>query len=209
MLSRIAVICLCFWTGACAVGVQHRYDTTDANIDVTTKHRVAVAVQDARPYVLSGEEQANFVGYSRGGYYNSFDVTTTTDRPLAHDMTQSIVFALKAGGATATGVNLPASSDAAAARSTLLSAKADRYVWLLLQEWKSNTYIRTSLHYNIVLRILGADGAVRGKKLLSGRESLGGNAMNPPGHSRAAIPKAFRGKIEELFSDPGIIHALK
>jgi hypothetical protein len=82
MIVRLAVVCLCLLNGACAVGVQHKYDATDAQIEAKPTGIVAVAVQDARSYILSGNKTPNFVGNSRGGYYNAFDVTTTTGKPL-------------------------------------------------------------------------------------------------------------------------------
>jgi hypothetical protein len=39
------------------------------------------AVDDQRPYIVSGDEPPNFVGEQRNGYGMPFNVTTTDKRP--------------------------------------------------------------------------------------------------------------------------------
>ncbi|MBT5050584.1 MAG: hypothetical protein HOM58_18930 [Rhodospirillaceae bacterium] len=209
MLTRIAVVFLCFWTGACAVGVQHRYDAIDAKIDATTDSSVSVAVVDARPYVVSGEKPAKFVGLSRGGFGNPFDVTTATDKPLAEDMTSAIVSAMNAQNVAAKPVLVSPGATSEKALSEMLKSNANRNVMLILFEWKADTYSSTALNYDVTLRIFDRTGRERGKTRIDGRDNLGASAFNPPAHSRKVIPKAFKNKIEDLFSDPVIVRALK
>ena len=194
MLPRIAVICLCLWTGACAVGVQHRYDATDAKIDAKTDFTESVAVVDARPYVVSGEKPPKFVGLSRGGFGNPFDVTTTTERPLAEDMTTALVSALKANNVSATAVSIPQKSNGGEALSQMLKAKADRNILMTLLEWKADTYAHTSLIHEVILQVFDRSGLERGKTRIDGRDDLGGSAFNPPAYSRREVPKAYRKK---------------
>ena len=80
---------------------------------------------------------------------------------------------------------------------------------MALDEWKADTYTKTSLSYDVTLRILDRTGRERGRKRISGKEDLGGDFVNPPAHSREALPKAFKAKIELLFNDRGIKDALK
>ncbi len=196
-------------TGACAVGVQHRYDTTNAVINVTTEQSVAVAVQDSRPYVLSGNKPTEFVGLSRGGFGNPFDVTTSSGRPLAQDMTMSIVSALSEKKIAASAIMLPQGADATTVQALLIKSSADRKIWMILTEWKADTYGTTALLYDVTLRILGPDGQERGKKRIEGKDNLGGGVINMPEYSREALPKAFRNKLEELLNDPVTAAALK
>lgn len=116
--------------GGCAIGNTHRYDLGDASFDLESKNTVAISVVDLRPYILSGDKLPNFVGLLRGGFGNPFDVTTDSDRPLAEDMTISIVESLKKDNIRAIAVPVSASTDEAAARSLLLNAKADRFALL-------------------------------------------------------------------------------
>lgn len=59
---------------------------------------VAVATHDQRPYVVGGNKKPNFVGLSRGGYGNPFDVVTVSGNPLADGFSESISRSLAARG---------------------------------------------------------------------------------------------------------------
>ncbi len=204
----IAGISVCLITVGCAVGVTHRYDSATASIDLQSNSIVAVAVHDQRPYVVNGDKSPDFVGLSRGGYGNPFDVTTDSKKPLANDFTASIVASLKAGGATAMAVTVSPQDSGETARKILLAAKAERYVLVTLNEWKADTFWNTVLHYDILLRVHDGNGIERASKRLKGKDDLGGDALNPPGHSRKVVPAAYKRKLEELFRDPRIKAAL-
>ena len=60
----------------CAVGNTYDYQAADIGLPVVGKGKVGVAVVDRRPYVLSGDKEADFVGLQRGGFGNPFNVTT-------------------------------------------------------------------------------------------------------------------------------------
>ena len=57
--------------------------------------------------------------------------------------------------------------------------------------------------------IFGPGGNEISRKVMRGKEDLGGDAFNPPSHSRKAIPPAFKRKLEELFSDRGVVAAFR
>ena len=73
-----AVLCAATLAGGCAVGNQHVYRGASAEIGTSGDTTVAVATQDLRPYVASGEKAPNFVGLSGGGFGNPFNVTTAS-----------------------------------------------------------------------------------------------------------------------------------
>lgn len=193
----------------CAAGVEHRYRDAGAAFNVETSKSVAVAVHDKRPYVVRGDKPASFVGLSRGGFGNPFEVATDSGLPLADDMASSIVAALKQRGVSASSVAVSPAANDAAARGTLLATNADRLVLLTLYEWKSDTMMNTALHFIVRLRVFDRKGKELASKDLQGRENLGGSALNAPAHSREAVPKAFKSKLEALFNDPAIVAALK
>jgi hypothetical protein len=66
----------------------------------------AVGVQDRRPYVISGNKDEHFVGLSRGGYGNPFDVTTASGKALADEFAGAIANGLRRNDASVTVVRI-------------------------------------------------------------------------------------------------------
>lgn len=209
MYKIFAVLLVCFISSGCAVGVTHQYDAADAKFGLQTQSNISVAVHDKRPYVVNGNKPSNFVGVSRGGFGNPFDVTTASSNPLADDFATSIVSAFKADGANASMIRVQPQDSEKKIRSALFAAKSKRFVLLTLSEWKSDTYQNTALIYNVLLRVFDSVGTLLADKHLQGRDNLGGDFINPPSHSRKAVPKAFRQKLKTLFEDSRVAQALR
>src|SRR4030095_16368512 len=124
----------------CAVGVKHDYQTP-LSLDVSTAAPVAVATLDNRPYIVDGQKTPNFVGLSRGGFGNPFDVTTQSGQPLASDMSNAIVISMKGKGVNAKTVELKPGTPEAQALNQLRAAGAQRSVLLTLREWKGDSMV--------------------------------------------------------------------
>lgn len=191
-----------------AVGNKHAYHSVVASIPASGTGQVAVATHDQRPYVLSGNKHPRFVGLSRGGYGNPFDILTDDGRPLADSMTQAIVNSLNQKGFRSVPVAVTASEAAATAREKLMRAGGERAVLLTLREWKSDTYQNTWLAYDVTLTVLDRTGQVVGESRLAGKDDLGGDFLNPPGHAKKVVPAAFKAKLEQLLGDPAVVTAL-
>jgi hypothetical protein len=189
--------------GGCAVGVTHQYSNAALQIKATTGSKLGIGVQDRRLYVVTKEKPENFAGLSRGGFGNPFVVRTASGAPLADDISKSIQAALSNSGVNVSAINIPVGIDEVAAIK-LLAATNGKAVLIELNEWKADTYMSTTLTYDVRALVIDVDGKVISSKKISGSENLGGSAMNPPEHSRKAVPIAFRKKIEELFSAPEI-----
>jgi hypothetical protein len=194
--------------GACAIGNKHAYHDVVASVPASGTGQVAVATHDQRSYVLSGKKAPEFVGLSRGGYGNPFDVTTENAQPLAAAMTQAIANSLSQKGFQSIPVAVAASDAAGAVRDKLVSAGRDRSVLLTLREWKSDTYVNTSVQYDVTLSVLDRGGQVIGESRLNGEDDLGGDFVNPPGHAKTAVRAAFKAKLEQLLGDPAVAAAL-
>lgn len=189
--------------GGCAVGVTHQYNNAALQIKATNGSKLGIGVQDRRLYVITKEKPENFVGLSRGGFGNPFIVRTASGEPLADDISKSIQATLSNNGVNVSAINIPVGIDEVAAIK-LLTATNGKAVLIELNEWKADTYMSTTLTYDVRALVIDVDGKVISSKKISGSENLGGSAMNPPEHSRKAVPIAFRRKIEELFSAPEI-----
>jgi hypothetical protein len=199
----------------CAIGVTHHYHDSIADLQATGAGVLAVAVQDARPYVVSGNKAPSFVGLSRGGYGNPFNVNTETGRPLAADIADSVCQSLqrKGFGCSVLETQPKDTTDDAAMRTRAVEAanrrNATRVLFLVLNEWKSDTYQNTALLYDVVLVVLKPDGSTAATEHIQGRDNLGGSFWNPPGHSSQAVPIAFKAKIEQLLNSPKIVESMR
>jgi hypothetical protein len=209
MLKRLWVVLVSAAAlSGCAVGVKHGYDQT-VLAPVSGSASVAVGVHDERPYVVSGNKADNFVGLSRGGFGNPFDVSTQSGNPLATDMGKAVTSSFEQGGFKAQQVVLDKKLSPQQAQETLLAAKTDRSVLLALVEWKSDTYQRVALLYDMRLTVLDPAGKQLAFKQLAGKDNLGDGGLNPPAYSKEAVPKAFRALMEGLFKDPEVAKALQ
>jgi len=194
--------------GACAIGNKHAYHDVVASVPAGGTGQIAVATHDQRSYVLAGKKAPDFVGLSRGGYGNPFDVTTEGGRPLAEAMTQAIANSLKQKGFQSIPVVVAAADSEGVAREKLALTGSERAVLLTLREWKSDTYMNTSILYDVTLSVLDRDGRVIGESRLKGEDNLGGDFVNPPGHARKVVPAAFKAKMEQLLGEPAVATAL-
>lgn len=191
----------------CAVGNTHRYNLGDAALAAESDKRIAVCVADLRPYVLSGEKQGGFVGLMHAGLSIPYDITTTSEATLTSDITDSVVKALKTKRISAVAIGIPAKSSEAKARELLLQAAADRYVLMLLKEWKTDTYLNTGLRHDLTLKVLSKEGSQIAEKSVGGDENLGSVML--PSDVRIQAETAIRRKLETLLNDPAVVSALK
>jgi hypothetical protein len=206
---RIVLIVLAALAASgCAVGNMHNY-TMEPSLTAQGALTVAVATQDARPYVVNREKTANFVGLQRGGFGNPFDVTTESGRPLADDFSAAVTAALSRRGFKATAVSVAPSAALPDVRALAAGARAERVALLSLHEWKADTYTNVALHHEVVLRVFDAAGTLLAQARVAGNDNLGGSVWNPPEHAKGAVPAAYRKKLEELFSNEAVVRSLR
>jgi hypothetical protein len=209
MIKSISLAVICLFLGACAVGNKHEYSGPAPEVIVQSNNSVAVGVHDQRPYVVSGNKTGTFVGLSRGGFGNTFDITTASGKPLADDFRTTIAQVFKRNGVSVKEIEIKPTESGSEARQALVTLGQARSLLLTLTEWKSDTYMSTSLLYDIRLVVLGPAGKALADKTLRGSDNLGGSAMNPPGHAKEAIPPAYKKKLEELLTSAEIKQALR
>jgi hypothetical protein len=204
----VVVIILAF-TAGCAVGNRHSYNDVVADLTVSGSRAVGVATHDQRQYVKDREKTPDFVGLQRGGFGNPFNITTASGQPLAIDMTGALVASLAKKGYKAVPVAVTQDEDQTAVLDKLKAVRAERLILLVLKEWKSDTYMNTALQYDVTMKVCDQDGKVLAEKMIQGKDDMGGSSWNPPAHARQAVPRAFKGKIEELLNSPEIAQALQ
>lgn len=184
----------------CAFGRKQDYLQAHPALELTRKGRLAVGVQDRRPYILDHDKDEDFVGLQRGGYGNPFDVGTQSEQALAEDMAKVLTAALGHSGAMVTPVKLSPSLSKAEAIRALQSTNAEKSLLLLLYEWKSDTYSGTEIIYELEMEAIDKQGKVLATKRAQGIDQLGAAIWDPQGHAQEAVPAAFQRKLEDLFS---------
>jgi len=206
-VRTLSIILAAVVLGGCAVGRTASYADASLNLPGATVSSIAIAVgvQDQRPYVLSGNKPEKFVGLQRGGFGNPFDVNTTSGGPLATEVRDSLVKALKAKGYNAMPVALDKGDAGEAARRKLGEARAKRAALVVFREWKSDTMMNTDIHYDLTLTVLDERGNALATNTLKGSDNMGSLGMVSPEEN---ITKAFARKLEQLFDDPKVTRAL-
>lgn len=193
----------------CAIGNKYSYNDVVADIHASGSKTVGVAVLDQRPYVKDGTKSPDFVGLQRAGFGIPYTVATDSEQPLAVDMTRVLVASLARKGYNAVPAAVSQADDRDAAWRKLIATKADLLILLTLNEWKSDTYMTTTLYYDVNMQMRDQDGRIVAEQKLEGSDNLGGDAWNPPSHARQAVPQAFKGKVEELLNNAEVAAALQ
>ncbi len=190
-------------------GCANKFSYSDANVSFkgVGSGKLVIATHDLRPYITNANKTPDFVGVVRGGYGNPFDVTTESGKSLAEEFTSTLASSMQRGGFTIIPVFVNPLDNNATVKAKMLAAGGDKGLLLLLKEWKSDTYVNTSLFYEMTLQVLDGSAKVLGEKFMNGTDSLGGS-FNTYKHVHAAVPKAFKDKLEELINSPEIQSAL-
>jgi hypothetical protein len=204
-----ALVFLMMISFGCAVGNKHRYHDATIHLGIVGGKTIAVTVHDQREYVVNGSKATHFVGLSRGGFGNPFNVGTVTGKPLAEDMTVAISAALKKAGFQVRPIFSSYSEEPQRIIQNLQKAGMQCLAILCIHNWKSDTYTRTALIYDVSLSIYDQDGKLLGESKIEGHDDLGGSFWNPPSHAKSTVPAAFAKKIEQIFSTPEIREILK
>jgi len=191
----------------CAVGNKYDYRVADMALPVKGQSSVGLMIADKRPYVLSGNKDPSFVGLQRGGFGNPFDVTTMTGAPLASDIAEAVAAGLRERGYTVRVIGY-VSGDAG--DMLVSAAKKDglsKTIAVTIREWKTDIYMKMTLHYDLEAVVYGADGSILGRNRMAAIEEVGGSGIGAEKNAHTAR-QALSQKISYLFYHPDIKKAL-
>ena len=193
----------------CAVGNKHAYHEVEVKTTAKTEKSVSVTTSDQREYVVSGQSTPDLVGMQRGGFGNPFDVLTASGRPLSSEFTGAIKNALERNGVKVVAIDTKPSKPSQPAMAELVASAGDRLLLLSVKEWIGDSQVNTEVRYDLDLIVADSSGKTLATKTYQGSRSLGGSQINPPGHAKEVMPKAFKEAIEDLLNNPAIVAALK
>jgi hypothetical protein len=201
MLNRLfAVLIILALVSGCAVGVKHDYVRDDLTLWASKEKSYVVATLDHRGYVLNRRVNENYVGKSRGGFGNPFDVVTLSGNPLASDISTSIATSLQKYGADASVVTLEPAQSVTDAMKILLPEGADRTLLIVLREWISDAMMNVRIIYDFDLYVYDESGNQLVRKKLTGDENLGASDPFKPGGTKK-VGARFKSLFEYLFDD--------
>jgi hypothetical protein len=182
----------------CAFGHRHAYHQGTPFVAQRRSMSVALSVQDQRDPTMTGG-RTDFVGLSRAGFGNAFPVYTVSGQPLANDFTTSIRRGLEAAGYWVTPVNETDRAPQEILVRTLAETGAERLLIVQIAAWKSDTFMRTKLTYDVMLRVFDARGQELGRTRLADSDVLA---------SEREIERLYVAKLERLLNDYAIKRAL-
>lgn len=184
----------------------NKYDIRAAKLQRTpSAGTVAVAGIDERDYLKRGEISPDYVGMTRGGYGNPFQVKTATKLPLALEAAEVV--------AGSFGDKSPApavwDTEQAGALAKLRASDAPRFVILRITKWESDTLIRTSLDYSVSIEVVDRSGKTIASAAESKIQPLGGNFFVPAMHARQSVLSELGNILNRLLAQPQVAAALR
>ena len=208
MKNILILICAVYLTG-CAGGQTYNYQMSSMDIPVKASEQrtLILAVEDRRPYVLSGDKEPSFVGLQRGGFGEPWDVTTDSGKPLTEDMSVAIVKGLEDAGYTV--VNVPANNDKVFLVKAASKNNASRIVILKVRDWKSDVFMGVTLHANLQLRVLDAEGKLLAGSSLEAMEKIAGGSWATEDDNSRALADEFSRRVRILFNEDEVRRALQ
>jgi hypothetical protein len=203
-VRALATIAALLLLSACAVGNKYDYRIPTMPLPVEGSGEIGLLVTDERPYILNGDKTPDFVGLQRGGYGNPFDVTTTSGRPMAQDMAETLKGALEDEGfRVAVLEGDPGNLSALGGKASERGLR--RVVVLRIMEWKTDTMMQTKLLFDLQLLIVDQTGVVVARNAVNGSSAIGGGMPSAIG---ALARQSFETKMGQLFYPPDIREAL-
>jgi hypothetical protein len=167
---------------------------------------IAVAVWDARPYVLAGEKSPEWVGLQRSGWGIPYGVHTQSNTPLSQEFAQSILNSFRQSGVTTNSVAIPNRTPSEEAVTKILPSRG-KVALLEISEWKTDTLSDINFSYDLNLKVWN-NGILVANERTHGEEKLKGSMWNPIGASERVAVAKQKEKLDQLFSSASVRNAL-
>ena len=148
MLFRLTSLMLLVFLSGCVLTENTRHSALKLpalELQGSSTKSIAIAVLDQRPYIVSGEKPAKYIGQfelSMGGPYDAF---TRSKQAMVNEFADKMPQLLGKQFSQLKTIYLEAGLSKQAAVEQLLATGAEKLVLISLKEWKSHTSIDTSL----------------------------------------------------------------
>lgn len=192
-------------------GETYDYAALEVPLALPAGPAVAIAVIDARPYVLDGDESPRFVGTTARRGRGGVEVTTRSERPLADVLAEALARAFERQGLAAAAVPRPPGADEPEMLAGTLAALADtgaeRLLVLRLREWRTDAQVRVTARWELEATVHDRAGRVLGRRTTRGTERIGTRGLSSGGAGPQAVA-ALAQRLGFLLEHPEIAGAL-
>ena len=192
-----------------------RYDLSSLHLDKVPKSTagLAIAVQDLRPFILSGEKPPSYIGIHRDGLGIPKDgANTASGKPLAEDIATALATNLaRQGFMTRTFLLSPGDDEQTAIRKGT-SPPADRIVILRMEMFRSDSWAEVELRWKFRLDIYDEQGVRLAAEESEGlEEGLKRNLTGAisDGQAQKALSAKLATILADLLASPTCVKALE
>ena len=201
--NHFSLLCLLIAVASClgcAFGNTHTFDYRPQIPEGVGQGTVVVlfSVSDQRPDIVTGDEPLEWVGEQRGGYGNPFNVKTTSGKPFAEIVAETVRRDLEAAGFAA--IVVEESAEKGSAGEVIRSRGAQRAVSIVMHKFNSNTYINIDVEWDFEATVLDSRGDTIAANREAGKETLTGSFVNPPKAAKEKVPPFFYDIVHRLVT---------
>ena len=192
----------------CAVGNTHTFNYQPLARNNIGQGIVVVllSVDDQRPDIVSGDEPPSWVGEQRGGFGNPFNVKTTSGKPFADEVAETLRRDLASVGFEAL---LVPNADREVVPKVLRDRGAERAISVVMRKFNSDTYVNVDVEWDFEATVLDAHGKELASNHEQGMTTLEGSLLNAPKAAKKAVPPFFYDLIHRLVAgNEAMIEAL-
>lgn len=171
---RRGLVCfvVLFLTG-CSGGQASTHTAGTVMLKLQSAPPISIGVWDDRPDVINGDRDPAWIGLQRSLYGIPYGVQTSSRRPFAEELGKMLERSFRHAGLDVEMVHIPVGSDRQDAVEYLVATEHPRLLLLRIGQWYADTYVQTTLHYDVTLDVLDSRGSLVAQSALSGGDDLG------------------------------------
>ena len=193
----VVAVMACWMMAGCAVGQKIPLTYTPEQVEAAQgvdTLPLSVTVTDDRPYVVSGDKNATFIGKYRAGFGNTWDVSTEGKTPLAQILYRDLTADLRKFGLT-----------------LVPNSTAERRLTVSIQDYNFDCYINCRVWHHLKVEIKDTSGSILHARNILDEQDVSGSAMwGPKGAMEAELPKIYNKMIRNIVrGDAEAMAALK
>ena len=204
-LPALAIMVVVFTLTGCAM--WNKYDLRQVKVSAPPgSTSVAVACVDDRESLRQGDIVPELIGVTRDGFGIPYRVKTANKQSVALELATAITQGFGTDRKTAPPISSP---DTTTALAALRGTGADRQVLVLIQNFNSETLVRTELDYAFTVEVRDADGNLLAIATRNETADLRGSFLLPAKHAHKSVLSKTGATLTQLLCSPEIQDALR
>ncbi len=192
-LKVIVLFAMIFFLGGCRAT---QYDLTKSQLKANFQGsgKVAIGVQDLRPFVVDRTKPPTFIGLHRDGVGMPKDANTKSGKTLAEDMVTILTSSFTANGFQVTPFPISTNDNQEALIEQQAASAYDKIIVVTLKQFRSDSWMEVELQWEIKMSVYDGKETLLAEKESAGfEEGLKRNYMGIISGGQAQ--KAITGKL--------------